>query len=256
MPRRPGGIRPRRLDENAYRAALQNKYLDLVFRRFASRLGEVAAVEQVWSALAAGLRATEALPQNGVPTDLIREHLERINGYHRERLIQTFRSALGVNVGPFLLSDRVADFMSQKVADNVGLIKTIPKRAHDGLVKRVRQELVDAPFDQERLFKLYRDEYKVSGYNLRRIVRDQTSKTIAGLTEIRQTELGIVQYEWATAGDERVRDTHAVNNGKAFSWSSPPDTGHPGSEVLCRCIAMPILTPANATRLTEGAKVA
>ncbi|KFC69211.1 phage head morphogenesis protein, SPP1 gp7 family [Devosia sp. LC5] len=42
-------------------------------------------------------------------------------------------------------------------------------------------------------------------------------------------------YVWRSAGDERVRDTHAALSGQVFAWSDPPPHGHPGSEPNCRC---------------------
>lgn len=46
-------------------------------------------------------------------------------------------------------------------------------------------------------------------------------------------------YIWRTRGDGKVRSTHAVNNGKIFSWDVPPETGHPGEDYNCRCTAEP-----------------
>ena len=51
--------------------------------------------------------------------------------------------------------------------------------------------------------------------------------------------MGIKQYIWSTSGDERVRDSHAENDGKIFSYDDPPPTGHPGDEINCRCVAIP-----------------
>jgi len=46
-------------------------------------------------------------------------------------------------------------------------------------------------------------------------------------------------YIWRTVGDGRVRAAHAENEGKIFSWDSPPPTGHPGEDYNCRCTAEP-----------------
>lgn len=40
-------------------------------------------------------------------------------------------------------------------------------------------------------------------------------------------------YIWRTAGDDKVRSSHAANNGKIFSWDNPPETGHPGEDYGC-----------------------
>lgn len=42
-------------------------------------------------------------------------------------------------------------------------------------------------------------------------------------------------YTWRTAGDDRVRGSHAALNGRVFSWANPPEHGHPGHEANCRC---------------------
>ena len=53
--------------------------------------------------------------------------------------------------------------------------------------------------------------------------------------------LGITQYIWRTSRDERVRESHLVLEGKTFSWDSPPDVGHPGQDINCRCTAEPVI---------------
>jgi len=44
-------------------------------------------------------------------------------------------------------------------------------------------------------------------------------------------------YIWHTRGDDKVRSSHATNDGKIFSWDNPPATGHPGVDYGCRCRA-------------------
>jgi SPP1 gp7 family putative phage head morphogenesis protein len=47
------------------------------------------------------------------------------------------------------------------------------------------------------------------------------------------------RYVWRTRRDERVRLSHRMNDGRIFSWSERPDTGHPGEDYNCRCEAIP-----------------
>lgn len=56
---------------------------------------------------------------------------------------------------------------------------------------------------------------------------------------IEQQEEGYTRYIWRTSGDNRVRSSHAANNGRVFAWDSPPPTGHPGEDYGCRCRAEP-----------------
>jgi len=48
-------------------------------------------------------------------------------------------------------------------------------------------------------------------------------------------------YIWRTRGDDKVRPSHAVNNGRVFAWDDPPETGHPGEDYGCRCTAEPFM---------------
>ena len=50
---------------------------------------------------------------------------------------------------------------------------------------------------------------------------------------------GTDRYVWRTQRDERLRPSHRMNDGRIFSWSDPPDTGHPGEDYNCRCEAIP-----------------
>lgn len=73
------------------------------------------------------------------------------------------------------------------------------------------------------------------------IARDQTLKLNGAMTEIRQTNAGVQEYVWSTSLDERVREEHAALEGQTFSWSSPPEPGHPGEDYQCRCVALPVI---------------
>jgi hypothetical protein len=45
------------------------------------------------------------------------------------------------------------------------------------------------------------------------------------------------QYIWRTREDGKVRLSHQANNGKVFSFDSPPETGNPGEDYGSRCTA-------------------
>lgn len=78
------------------------------------------------------------------------------------------------------------------------------------------------------------------------IARDQTAKLSAAITQTRQTQAGISQYEWNTSGDARVRESHEALDGTIQSWDDPPsesDGNHPGEDYQCRCVAIPVLPP-------------
>jgi predicted chitinase len=66
-----------------------------------------------------------------------------------------------------------------------------------------------------------------------------------------QTEaLQVERYTWRSSDDSRVRASHSEYDDRIFSWSDPPEGGHPGQERNCRCTAEPIIDPAS---IPEGA---
>lgn len=85
----------------------------------------------------------------------------------------------------------------------------------------------------------------------RLIARDQIGKLNGELSEKRQKSIGMTRYRWRTALDERVRGredglypnavpSHWAREGKVFSWDKPPEGGHPGEAIQCRCYAEPV----------------
>jgi len=78
------------------------------------------------------------------------------------------------------------------------------------------------------------------------LARDQTLKFYGELTELRQRNVGIEEYDWDTSGDARVREEHAILQDTVQRWDSPPIVhaksgrrAHPGGDYQCRCQAIP-----------------
>lgn len=78
------------------------------------------------------------------------------------------------------------------------------------------------------------------------IARDQVGKAQSAIVQARQQAAGITRYEWVTSGDERVRESHRALQGQIFRWDAPPPVGHPGHDINCRCIAIPVIDPIDA----------
>lgn len=70
-------------------------------------------------------------------------------------------------------------------------------------------------------------------------LRKGTPLAIALKRQANQQRPPTPRYMWVTAGDEKVRPSHAANDLKIFDWDDPPPTGNPGDEPGCRCTAMP-----------------
>lgn len=157
-----------------------------------------------------------------------------------ERLTASIKASVSIDVAPFLTkSGPIRDAMAAATQANVELIKDLPAKYLDQIRQTVEENFVDGVRWEDLAAKL-EERGGVAESRAKLIARDQTSKMNGAFNEVRQTSLGIDQYTWQTSGDERVREEHAANDGQVFRWDTPPaNTGHPGDDVNCRCVAVP-----------------
>ena len=152
----------------------------------------------------------------------------------------------------FTLTPAMRDAFEASLAENVGLIKSIPVRylqEVEGIVMRNYA----AGRDLKSMAAEIRARYKVAADRAVLIARDQSNKANAVVQKSRQTELGIVEFQWlhSHAGRE-PRSTHVAMNGKRFrvdkgAWDSKEGTYvFPGELINCRCVSRSVLpwTPA------------
>ncbi len=239
-------------DSSSYEKLIRKQMLVPFYVDLRKGLAQASAAAQALAYADQVAKKYTAMQVAGIPIEEIQRELDRIEGQHRDRVKRTFRTALGVDIGPYISKASVRGYMERRVSQNVDLIKTIPTTAHDNLKKDILKTFTDKPFDQRELMGLLQNNYKSSGYNVRRLTRDQNSKMIGQLNQLRQQEIGVARYRWLTADDQRVRPTHQANNGRMFRWDSPPkDTGHPGNDIQCRCVASAVLSKSDITRLKE-----
>jgi len=162
-----------------------------------------------------------------------------ISNFNQEQFQKVNRSVFGIDI--FVDQPYLTDQLELFSRQNAQLITSIPEQdllQVAGIVERGLQQ-------GTRFTNVARDIQKRFGITMRRanlIARDQTTKLNSSLTQLRQESAGITHYIWQTAGDERVRPTHRANDGKKFSWDKPPaTTGHPGHDINCRCVAIPVM---------------
>lgn len=155
-------------------------------------------------------------------------------------LKQSMKESVGVDITGALSQQPIAKAMEKAMTANVELIKSIPTE-YLKQVKAVVYKAVSEGTRWESIVELVMERGDVAESRAKLIARDQVSKMNGAFNEARQTDLGIESYVWQTSGDERVRDSHADLDGETFRWDSPPtETGHPGQDVNCRCVALPV----------------
>jgi len=170
---------------------------------------------------------------------------EATQAFNKEQFSKQMKHATGVN--PFLFEPYLKDQMDNFTYQNMTLIKNMG----DDYIKKVETSVLNGIKEG----RLGRDIQKTVAKSLlglsdsekgirnraKLIARDQVSKFNGQLNELRQKSVGITKYVWSTSGDDRVRDSHEAKDGVTFSWDDPPtDTGNPGEDFQCRCVALPI----------------
>ena len=188
------------------------------------------------------LKAAEKLSKadiDGVAKKIAQGLLIRGNAQNIQEVEKDLKRQTMVDLQGYLHnSGKVAEKLEQLTTANVQLIKSI----HSQYLDKIQAAVIQAQVKGTPTKDLAKQIKEIGGVTEKRaklIARDQSAKINASLTRARHEEMGIKQYIWSTSGDERVRDSHAANDGKIFSYDDPPATGHPGDEINCRCVAIP-----------------
>lgn len=167
---------------------------------------------------------------------------KRVHRFTDDAIGAQVKAVIGINPLAGAPPTDPVSILNPWVADNVALIRTVPER-YFTQVQSIVSESVVIGRRADKVRELLQERFDVSKTNAIRIARDQISKLTGAITEVRQRSLGIDAYIWRTSNDERVRESHALNEGERFLWNEPPaETGHPGEDIQCRCRAEPDLS--------------
>ena len=231
----PSGVGPRRWDERLYERDIRRFILNPIMdslRSGVAQAADAADALRILNAAGPGF----ILDEEGL-AGAVKAAGDRTAAAHKRRFVQQFKAALKVDVTRLLNEDRIASYMMHWRERNIGLIKTIPPRLHDQLLRDVTEHFHDRPFDRGGLRQIVEQGGRSGGYNSRRIARDQTSKAVGQFNKMRQTDVGVESFIWRTSLDERVRDAHAALESMVFRWDSADEI--PGEAIHCRCRAEP-----------------
>lgn len=153
----------------------------------------------------------------------------------------TKRFGMGVDV--YRSEPWLAELQKNWVAKNTSLIKSVPTQYMARVEQIVRTGVIGGTSSRE-IAKQIKDASGVTDRRAMIIARNEVGNANAELTKYRQMDLGVKEYDWMTARDERVRGnpsgrfpsaipSHYARQGKRFRWNSPPSGGHPGYAILC-----------------------
>ena len=168
--------------------------------------------------------------------------VNRGNTQNQQEVSKNLKNQTGIDLSAYLgNSPRIAEKVNAMTTANVQLIKSIHSQYLDKVQNAVTQAMVNGTLNKD-LAQQIKDIGKTTEKRAIFIARDQSSKLNAALTQARHEDVGITKYTWSTSGDERVRESHVEKDGQVFEYANPPaDTGHPGHDFNCRCVAIPYL---------------
>ena len=160
---------------------------------------------------------------------------------NKEKFYNAVEGSIGIDLKSVVQNEGLEDILVATTRENVALIRSIPEE----YFKQLETVVFSGTTQGNAASSMTKQIQKIGKTTEKRaklIARDQTAKLNSALNQQRAQNLGSDEYIWRTARDDRVRDNHATKNGKIFKWSEPPeDTGHPGQDIQCRCIAQPII---------------
>lgn len=168
---------------------------------------------------------------------------QQVAAFNKDELNKQFKASVGIELlhGEPHLQQQLdlfaqdnARLITSLAADHVNQVSgLVMAAARAGTPAGELQDQISARFD-------------VAESKAELLARDQVGKLNGELTQIRQSSVGVTEYEWSTSRDERVRTRHHELEGTSHSWDDPPvvddKTGrraHPGQDFQCRCTAIP-----------------
>lgn len=187
----------------------------------------------------------------GGAREAIREAFDTEELRHSRRFNEAARAAIGIDLGRVIVGEGISNTIEAAVQRNVALIRgltgDVAKRLEAQLLQALTQGLNNA-----EIAKIITKEFGIGKRRAALIARDQAASFNGDLNRIRQTALGVTEYQWSTSLDERVRGnpegrypnarpSHWDREGKTFKWSDPPSDGHPGQPINCRCVARAVI---------------
>jgi len=144
--------------------------------------------------------------------------------------------------------------MEQYLADNVGLIQSMPLRAAERVQELVLQSLKTGEYRAEGLAEQIINVGNITRNRAKLIARTEVARISTGFTKARSEVLDLPWYMWKTSHDARVRSSHKLMNKVLIKWNDPAAPEeldplskksyghyHPGEIFNCRCFPQPII---------------
>lgn len=144
--------------------------------------------------------------------------------------------------------------IDERVTKNLDLsITNFAKERIPELRARVEENAFRFGGRTDRLAKIIEAEFGVSKRKAEFLADQETGLLVSEYRATKYRQMGIEEYIWSTSGDNRVRQSHRVLNGKKFSFAvganvspagKPARFCNPGQDYRCRCVPRPVVNLA------------
>lgn len=165
-------------------------------------------------------------------TERLGRWVSRVGEWHGAKTISSVRSALGIDISPYVHLSDVRDLLDDAIRQNVALISSVNADTRT----RVEQIVADA-FVNRRTKKEFTTALAkamgITKVRARIIASDQIYKLNIAMTAYRNQQMGIEFYQWDHTPQKHPRIEHVRRDGKLFRWDAPPPDGPPGFAINC-----------------------
>lgn len=268
--RRPKTALPAIASRNADRATLRRIIVSVVDggaeeRQRLLRLANAAqsGITQDDIGLEGGMRDFRASQQSrlGRAVGAIRGWVHKVAAWFDRRWVQSVKTALGIDISALVDAGDVQGVLALVTQKLIAQIKSVA----DDVAARIETGLIElitrGASAKEKAAVLVEAIAKARKAADRTAVRE-TETLHSVMNQFRQQQAGMTQYTWWTRQDERVRGrpgglypkaqpSHWARQDQVFSWSRPPEGGHPGEAYNCRCVARPVVVIAPAKPVSD-----
>ena len=154
----------------------------------------------------------------------------------------------GITLKTDIFTNELKDVLTATIAENVGLIKSIPAQYLDGVQGAVYRSITTGNGLAD-LIPFLKKHKKMTQKRADLIAHDQTRKAYGAINRIRMQKLGIKKFEWLhSSGGQHPRKLHQQLSGKIFNFDDPPiiddrtgERGFPGQLINCRCRSIAVI---------------
>lgn len=147
----------------------------------------------------------------------------------------------------FKMTAGMRDVLNANIAENVGLIRSIPQQ-YLGEVEGLVMRSVQRGRDLGELAKDLEARYPITKRRAALIARDQNNKATSVMQEARRKEIGVTHAIWMhSGGGKEPRPKHVAASGKRYEVGVGLPIGDKGEYVLpgqminCRCVSRAVV---------------